>query len=147
MSLSNSALTMLYPQIGKRINAEILEGKRADYGKQILHTLCAKLILEFGKGFSTKSLRHINRFAGGFSGFSIVSSLPRQLSRPRVILCAGKNDEQAGLLAPAQSVIHVAEYLTILPSRKVLRKKLRQAIEDRRGRLENNRLTMEKGDA
>ena len=35
----NAALTMLYWQIGKRINKEILRGERAEYGKQIVASL------------------------------------------------------------------------------------------------------------
>lgn len=31
----NAALTILYWEIGRRINTEILKGKRADYGKEI----------------------------------------------------------------------------------------------------------------
>jgi hypothetical protein len=40
---ANSTLTMLFWQIGKRINEDILQNKRADYGKQILSTLSAQL--------------------------------------------------------------------------------------------------------
>lgn len=35
----NSALTLLFWHIGYRINQNILENKRADYGKQIVVTL------------------------------------------------------------------------------------------------------------
>ena len=35
-SQTNSVLTLLFWQIGKRINDEILLNKRADYGKQIV---------------------------------------------------------------------------------------------------------------
>lgn len=39
----NVGMTLLYWQIGKRINDEILKGKRAEYGKQILATLSQQL--------------------------------------------------------------------------------------------------------
>ncbi len=39
----NAALTMLHWQIGVRVNEDILQGQRAQYGKQILQALCAKL--------------------------------------------------------------------------------------------------------
>lgn len=32
----NSAVTLLFWQVGKRINEDILQHKRADYGKQIV---------------------------------------------------------------------------------------------------------------
>ncbi len=46
-----------------------------------------------------------------------------------IILCAEKNHEQVELLELGQSSIHVAEYLTQLPSKKALEAKLHQAIE------------------
>ena len=42
----NVGMTLLYWQIGKRINDEILKGERAEYGKQILATLSQRLITE-----------------------------------------------------------------------------------------------------
>ncbi len=52
-----------------------------------------------------------------------------------VILCAGKTREQIELLELDKSGIHVAEYLTVLPSREVLQAKLHQSIENARQRL------------
>ena len=46
-----------------------------------------------------------------------------------IILCAGKKEEQIELLELGQSGIHVAEYLTALPSRELLQQKLHAAIE------------------
>lgn len=45
-----------------------------------------------------------------------------------LILCAGKSSEQVELLQLAKSGIRVAEYMTELPPRKLLEKKLHQAI-------------------
>jgi hypothetical protein len=45
----NSALVLLYWQVGQRIRAEILKEKRAAYGKQILAALSQELVAEFGK--------------------------------------------------------------------------------------------------
>ncbi len=53
-----------------------------------------------------------------------------------IILCAGKKDEQIELLELDQSGIHVAEYLTLLPPRDLLQRKLHAAIEISRARLE-----------
>ena len=44
-----------------------------------------------------------------------------------IILCAGKKREQIELLELGQSGIHVAEYLTALPPRKLLAERLQQA--------------------
>ncbi len=54
-----------------------------------------------------------------------------------LILCAGKKREQIELLELGRFGIHVAEYLTTLPSKEVLREKLHKAIEHARQRLEN----------
>lgn len=53
-----------------------------------------------------------------------------------IILCTGKKHEQIELLELDASGIHVAEYLTILPPPDVLRKKLHDAIETARARIE-----------
>jgi predicted nuclease of restriction endonuclease-like (RecB) superfamily len=54
-----------------------------------------------------------------------------------IILCAGKKTEQIELLELNQSGIHVAEYITALPSRELLQQKLHAAIEISRARLAN----------
>lgn len=71
---------MLYWRIGKRINEEILNGDRAEYGAQIVSAVGRQLELEFGRGFSEKSLRHMIRFSEVFPDEPIVSALRRQLS-------------------------------------------------------------------
>jgi predicted nuclease of restriction endonuclease-like (RecB) superfamily len=76
----NTALTMLYWKIGKRIREEILEEKRAEYGKQIVSTLSRELKAKFGSGFSEKNLRHMMKFSDVFLDRQIVSTLSRQLS-------------------------------------------------------------------
>lgn len=53
-----------------------------------------------------------------------------------IILCAGKNSEQIELLELNASGIHVAEYLTVLPPPEVLHRKLHEAIETARARIE-----------
>ncbi|HLE42135.1 MAG TPA: DUF1016 N-terminal domain-containing protein [Nitrospirota bacterium] len=45
-----------------------------------MQALSAKLIAEFGRGFSEKSLRHMICFVEAFPDIKIVSSLLRQLS-------------------------------------------------------------------
>ena len=46
-----------------------------------------------------------------------------------LILCAGKNSEHIELMQLNKSNIRVAEYLTILPPKKVLQEKLHRAVE------------------
>jgi predicted nuclease of restriction endonuclease-like (RecB) superfamily len=54
-----------------------------------------------------------------------------------LILCSGKQEEQIELLELDQAGIHVAEYLTALPPKAVLREKLNKALEHARQRLES----------
>lgn len=76
----NASLTMMYWQIGKRINDEVLGGERAEYGKQVVAGLAKQLTSEFGRGFSEKQLRRLMAFADVFPDFDIVATLWRQLS-------------------------------------------------------------------
>ncbi len=76
----NSALSLLYWQVGNRIRTEILHSKRAEYGEQIVHLLAKQLTSEYGKGWSEKQLRHCLRFAETFPDSQIVSEVRRQLS-------------------------------------------------------------------
>ena len=57
-----------------------------------------------------------------------------------LILCAGKSNERVELLELGKSGIHVAEYLTELPPREMLERKLHAAIEHARRRYENSEL-------
>lgn len=75
----NSALVLLYWQVGTRIRTEVLRSKRAYYGEQIVPTLSAQLVAEFGDGFSPPNLFRMLRFAELFPDDEIVSTLSRQL--------------------------------------------------------------------
>lgn len=75
----NSELCSLYWQIGQRLQTEILNGERAEYGKQVIKTLSKKLTISYGRGWSEKQLWHCLRFVEVFSNIEIVSTLWRQL--------------------------------------------------------------------
>jgi predicted nuclease of restriction endonuclease-like (RecB) superfamily len=76
----NAEITLLYWQIGHHIQAEILQGQRAEYGKQIIASLSQQLTQIYGKGWSQQQLRHCLHFAATFPDEAIVSALRRQLS-------------------------------------------------------------------
>ena len=58
------ALSIMYWQIGKRINTEVLGNQRAEYGKQIVATVSTQLQAEFGKkGFEERTIRRMMQFA------------------------------------------------------------------------------------
>lgn len=80
VSSANSILTMLFWQIGQRINKTILQNKRADYGKSIVVTLSRQLVEKYGSNFEEKNLRRMLQFNIQFPDQEIVVTLSRQLS-------------------------------------------------------------------
>lgn len=76
----NSALVILYWQIGARIRMDILKEQRAGYGEKIFHTLSGKLALEFGRGFSERNLANMARFAETFPDSKILHAVCAKLS-------------------------------------------------------------------
>ena len=55
----DSTLVTMNWSVGRRIGRDVLGGKRAAYGKQIVSALGRQLTAEFGRGFSEKSLWHM----------------------------------------------------------------------------------------
>lgn len=91
---ANSTLTVLFWQVGKRINDEILNNKRAEYGKQIVPTVSAQLESRYGRNFTEKNVRRMMQFSELFPDFQIVVTLSRQLSWSHfLILIPLKSDE------------------------------------------------------
>ncbi len=76
----NAGLTLLYWNIGQRINDEVLKNERAAYGKQIVASLSRQLVEEYGGSYKEKNLRRIMQFPKEFPDREIVASLMRQLS-------------------------------------------------------------------
>ena len=76
----NSAMSVLYWEMGHRINADILQNQRASYGQEVVSSLAKALSLEFGKGWSEKHLRHCLRAAETFQNKEIFYALSRELS-------------------------------------------------------------------
>lgn len=76
----NAGLTLLYWNIGKRIQQEILKGERAAYGEQVIAGLAAQLGAEYGGGFGKRNLFNMLRFAEVFPDDRIVHALRAQLS-------------------------------------------------------------------
>lgn len=114
----NTEITLLYWHIGKRINEEVLENQRAEYGKQIVSTLSTQLTEEYGKGFNEKNLRRIMQFAELFPDFQIVVPLARQLSWSHFLI-----------LFPIKDPLSREFYLTMSVSEKWTKRTLRNKID------------------
>ena len=82
---ASSTTILLFWQIGKRINNDILENKRADYGKQIVVTLSRQLTEKYGRSFAARNLRRMMQFVEQFPNFEIVSSATTQLTWAHVV--------------------------------------------------------------
>ncbi len=79
-STANSALTVLYWQVGNKIATDMLTNGRAAYGQEILPTLSAKLVPTYGKGFSERNLARMVTFAQAFPDGQVVAALSHTLS-------------------------------------------------------------------
>ena len=85
VSQVKSAVNLLFWQIGKKINDEILHKKRAEYGAQIVQNLAEKLAIKYGRSFESRNIRRMMQFANDFSDKKIVSALTTQLSWTHIV--------------------------------------------------------------
>jgi hypothetical protein len=84
---ANYELTAMYWHIGDRINRDVLNNERAEYGQQIVSHVATQLQEEYGtKGFDEKSIRRMMQFAQTFPDFQIVAPLARKLSWSYVVI-------------------------------------------------------------
>lgn len=117
---ANYALSIMYWHIGKRINTEILDNKRAGYGKQIVASVARQLQEEYGaKGFDAKNIHRMIQFAQKFPDEQIVASLMRQLSWTHILQVLSMKDE-----------LQCEFYLTLAASERWSVRQLRKEIDD-----------------
>ncbi|WP_281322545.1 PDDEXK nuclease domain-containing protein [Flavobacterium aestivum] len=76
----NQELTLLYWNIGKSINDEILKNDRADYGKKVILGLSQELQNRYGTGFSKRNLHSFIKLSTVFQDITIVQTVSAQLS-------------------------------------------------------------------
>ena len=79
-SVVSDETSQLYWNVGNAINMFVLQGNRAEYGKQIVVSVARQLAEEYGSGFEEKNLRRMMQFATEYQDFTIVASLIRQLT-------------------------------------------------------------------
>src|SRR3954447_9877256 len=75
----NSALVLLYWQVGHRIRTEVLKSRRAAYGQEILSTVSKELVASYGGGFSVPNLSRMARLAELYPDREVVAALAREL--------------------------------------------------------------------
>ncbi len=76
----NSELALLYWNMGKQINQDILNNARADYGKTVISELSKQLTNLYGSGFSKTNLHNFIKFNELYPDEEIVHSLCGQLT-------------------------------------------------------------------
>ncbi|BCO29793.1 nuclease YhcG [Rhodoferax lithotrophicus] len=91
----NAELTRLYWTVGQRLRTEVLGGARANYGTQLLDQLGQQLAQEFGRGFESRNLRRMVKFAESFPDATIVSTLSTKLSWSHMVAIVALKTPQA----------------------------------------------------
>jgi len=81
----NKGMVMLYWQIGKTIQEEVIKNDRAEYGKRIVQTLSAELVFSYGKGYSRSNLTRMMEFYKCFPDVEISATLSHQLSWSHIV--------------------------------------------------------------
>jgi hypothetical protein len=82
----NSTQVLLNWMIGKRIDEEFFDSKRANYGDKILENIANQLSLEYGRGYGKINLSRMLKFSRLFPNREIVSTLSKQLSWSRFVM-------------------------------------------------------------
>lgn len=120
----NSTLTLTYWHIGKRINNDVLQNQRAEYGKQIIKSVSKKLVVQYGKSFETRNLRRMMQFAELFPDITIVSPVATQLSWSHFMEILPLKKEEARLF-------YIQKASESLWSRRELRKQIERKAYQR----------------
>ncbi|WP_373766828.1 YhcG family protein [Glaesserella sp.] len=126
VSYANSSLTFLFWQVGKRINDEILNNDRAEYGKQIISTVSIQLVARFGRNFEEKNLRRMIQFAQVYPSSEIVVSLSRQLTWSHILVLLPLKSDDARLFY-AQLI--ESEHLSVRELRKQIETKTFERVK------------------
>ena len=116
---ANYELTMMYWHIGERINREVLDNQRAEYGKQIVSQVATQLQEEYGrKGFEPRSIWRMMQLAQEFPDEQIVSQAATQLTWSHFIE-----------VLPLKDDLQREFYITMAVSGKWGRDRLRKEID------------------
>jgi len=76
----NAELTLLYWNIGIRLQGCVLSGQRGEYGRKMIADLAKRLSGEYGRGWSKRQLHYCVQFTESFPDIEIVHALRAQLS-------------------------------------------------------------------
>lgn len=88
----NAEITLLYWQVGNRIQTEVLQGQRGEYGKQVILTLSQRLTQAYGKGWGERQLHYCTLLAEVFPDREILHTVCAKLSWSHLKLIIGIED-------------------------------------------------------
>lgn len=88
----NAEITLLYWQVGNRIQTEVLQGQRAEYGKQVIPALSKRLTQAYGRGWGERQLRYCILLATVFPDREILQTVCAKLSWSHLRLLIGIED-------------------------------------------------------
>ena len=74
-------MTELYWQVGNAINQNVLDGKCAEYGADVVRSLSRRPTEAYGRGWSAQQLRHCMQLTRTLPHDEKFSALRRELSR------------------------------------------------------------------
>jgi predicted nuclease of restriction endonuclease-like (RecB) superfamily len=89
----NSEMVTVNWHIGKLINENILQNKRAEYGKSVIVGLSQLLTSKYGSGYSIAHLAYCRTFAGMYPDESIIHAMREQLSWTHIRIILSIKDE------------------------------------------------------
>src|SRR3989338_6390221 len=93
LQLLNKTSVVLYWHIGHKINQNILDEKRAQYGSNIIQDLATQLQTHYGRGFGRRVIERCIQFARHFSEEKIILSLADHLKWTHFVTLLGIDDQ------------------------------------------------------
>ena len=77
----NNEMTFLYWNIGKDITENVLKNQKAEYGKSVIKKLSQKLVIEYGRGYSTRNIFRMLKFYDYFPDIEILSTVSAKFKK------------------------------------------------------------------
>jgi predicted nuclease of restriction endonuclease-like (RecB) superfamily len=81
----NQSMVLLYWQIGKTIQDELLQYDKPEYGKQVMQNLAIKLSEQYGIGYSYRTLYRMTHFYDCFQDQNILTTVLSKLSWSHIL--------------------------------------------------------------
>ena len=110
----NTGQVALYWSVGERLRREVLGGKRAAYGRQIVATVSRQLVSEYGRGFTPTGLRRMVQFVELLPDSKICATLLRKLTWSHFVLLIPIKNKEIHRLAYPRRPLDFCVYTAIL---------------------------------